>query len=357
MRFYLNFPLIAGYVLMATTACLGMLQLAGARGGYRGLSLFTGDRKKGVRIGAGLTVGALLAYVAFAPEILTPGPAGTEVAEMFGLCALFTLGVTLVGADLRLRREQARDVGAGETISLGGLPTTLYRPSASPSPDDQGSTASGPAPAVVLLPDPAGFVPSPAALVQALCRAGIAVLAMDAQGLAASDDPLSRRTLLGHLSTALVQLVQQPGIDKRRIGLVGLGLGGDAVLRAAAGDRNIRATLAVSPVGTGSSDTDLTRPGLHWLRELSYLQTWRWRRRWPELQSAAADLRAIMPQGTDAPAPIAVLRANGGPATVPGNVDAERLEVQGHQYFTLLEEDQARQLLVTWLREKLTHDG
>jgi dienelactone hydrolase len=209
---------------------------------------------------------------------------------------------------------------------------------------------------VVLLPDPAGFVPSPAALVPALCSAGIAVLAMDAHGLADSDDPLARRTILGHLSTALVHLAQQPGIDKRRIGLVGLGLGGDAVLHAAAGDRNIKATLAVSPVGKGSSDTELTRPGLHWLRELSYLQTWRWRRRWPELQSAAADLRVFKPEG-DATAPIAVLGANNGPATIPGNVDAERLEVQGHYYFTLLEEERAQQLLVTWLREKLAHDG
>jgi dienelactone hydrolase len=355
MRFYLNFPLIAGYVLMATTACLGMFQLAGARGGYRGLSLFTGDRKKGVRIGAGLTVGALLAYVAFAPEILTPGPAGTEVAEMFGLCALFTLGATLVGADLRLRRARTRNVDPGETIHLGSLPATLYRPS--DSPDDLGSTASGPTPAIVLLPDPAGFVSSPAALVPALCSADIAVLTLDAQGLADSDDPLARRTILGHLSTALVQLAQQAGIDKHRIGLVGLGLGGDAVLHAAAGDRNIKATLAVSPVGKGSSDTELTRPGLHWLRELSYLQTWRWRRRWPELQSAAADLRAFKPDGADAPAPVAVLGANNGPATIPGSIDAERLEVQGHQYFTLLEGDQARHLLVTWLRENLAHDG
>jgi dienelactone hydrolase len=354
MRFYLNFPLVAGYVLMATTACLGMLQLAGARGGYQGLSLFTGDREKGVRIGAGLTVGALLAYVIFAPEILTPGPAGTEVAEMFGLCALFTLGVTLVGAHLRLRRARARDSEPGATIHLGDLPATLYRPSA--SRDDPGSAASRLAPAVVLLPDPAGFVPTPAALVQAICDAGIAVLAVDAQGLAESDDPLSRRTLLGHLSTALVQLVGQPGIDKGRIGLVGLGLGGNAVLRAAAGDRNIKATLVVSPVGGESSAPELTRPGLHWLRDLSYLQTWRWRRRWPALQRAAADLRAIVPHGTAMTAPIAVLQAR-GLETLPGNVEVERLEVQSQRTFSLANQDQARQLLVTWLQEKLIHNA
>jgi dienelactone hydrolase len=344
MRFYLNFPLVAGYVLMAISACLGMLQLAAARGDYAGLALFSADRERGARIGAGLTGGALLAYVLFAPEILTPGPAGSEVAQMFALCTLFALLVTLGGAAYRIEKERRSKtyLDQGEALMLDELPVTLYRPT-HPQPGD--------APIVVLLPDPAGFVLAPGALLKALRRAGIAVLALDAQGVASSNAPLSRRTLLIHLSTALLQLGRQKGIDQKRVGLLGLGLGGDAVWQAGASSQ-ARAALAVAPVARASSEPGVAGPGLYWLREMHYLQAWRWQRRWPALRRAAAELDTVQlaREGLET----AVLYAD-------DDILAMRIEGQnvgelttpGWRHFTLLDDAQARQLVVSWFQDKL----
>ena len=344
MRFYLNFPLVAGYVLMATAACLGMLQWAAARGGYAGLALFSADRERGARIGVGLTVGALLAYVSFAPEILTPGPAGAEVAEMFALCALVALAITLAGAAYRVEKERETEAhfGQGEALTLGDLRATLYRPTTTPP---------GRAPAVVLLPDPTDFIVTPPTLIEALNQAGLAVLALDAQGMAQSDAPLSRRTLLIHTSTALVQLAHRDEIDEERVGLLGVGLGGDAVWQAAA-SAQVRAVFAVLPM---TPDAGAIAPGLHWLCELSYLQAWRWRRRWPALQRAAADLSAVELTRDDVDA--AVLQASDDILTMRKDQrGVERLSVPGRRHFTLLADTQARQLVADWFKNKLVND-
>jgi len=291
MRFYLNFPLVAGYTLMATVACLGMVQLTAARGGYAGLSLFTARRRNGMCVGAGLTAGALLAYVLFAPEILTPGPAGTEVAEMFAFCAIVALSITLLGADLRIRRAQAWLPESGEAIMSGNLPATLFWPS--PSPQQPISDKADQVPAVVLVCDPTGFVVTPSKLVETLCETGVAVLVINPQQATESNVLLARRLLLGHISTALVQLARMPGVDERRMGLLGLGLSGDAAMRIAASDPKIAAVMAVSPVSVLTSNVQ--RPGLCWLHELSYRQAWRLRRRWTHIQSAVADLNEAGP--------------------------------------------------------------
>ncbi len=351
MRFYLTFPLVAGYVLMATAACLGMLQWAAARGGYAGLALFSADRERGARIGAGLTVGALFFYILFAPEILTPGPAGAEVAEMFALCALGALLITLAGAAYRVEKERETEAstGQGETVMLGDLRATLYRPT--PPPPDSQEAEPGRAPAVVLLPDPTDFIVTPPALVEALNQAGLAVLALDARGMAQSDAPLSRRTLLIHTSTALVQLARREGIDEERVGLLGVGLGGDAVWQAAA-SAQVRAVLAVLPI---AHDAGAIAPGLHWLCELSYLQTWRWRRRWPALQRAAADLSAVELTRDDIEA--AVFQASDDILTMRKDQHGvERLSAPGRRHFTLLADAQARQLVADWFKNKLVNN-
>jgi hypothetical protein len=344
MRFYLNFPLVAGYVSMAITACLGMLQLAAARGSYTGLALFSAEREQGARIGAGLAVGAILAYVAFAPEILTPGPAGAEVAQMFALCALFALVTTLAGAAYRIesaRQAEAR-MAPGESVTLGDSTATLYRPTPRPA-------GLGRAPVVVLLPDPTGFVIAPGSLVEALRQEGMAVLVPD---IAGSDAFLSRRALMIHLSTILAQLARQEGIDAERIGLLGLGLGGDAVWQAAA-SAQVRAALAVSPVACMSSEPEIIGPGLHWLREMSYVQVWRWRRGWRKLRQVADDLAAVKLKQADLN--VVVLRADGDILAMQKSPrDVERLVVPGRRRFTLLVEARVRKVVVEWFWEKLS---
>lgn len=350
MRFYLNFPLVAGYTLMATVACLGVLQLTAARGGYGGLSLFSARRKKGMCVGTGLTAGALLAYVLFAPEILTPGPAGTEVAEMFALCGLIALGITLVGADLRIRRAQAWLPEYGETIMSGDLPATLFWPS--PSLHQPNSDQVAQVPGVVLVRDPTGFVATPYKLVEALCLTGIAVLVIHPQQVTENDVRLARRLLLGHISTALAQLARMPGVDERHMGLLGLGLGGDAALRLAVSDAKIAAVMAVSPVL--ALPRNLQRLGLRWLHELSYLQAWRLRRRGPQIQSAVADLNDTgLTQGGVA-AMAVVLPENEGIMTMRSSRD-DLLIIQNTWYFNPLEDDACRRLVDNWFQENLDH--
>jgi hypothetical protein len=352
MRFYLDLPLVVGYVLMATGACLGMLQYAAARGGYRGLSLFVADPKQGRPIGVGLTAGAVVAYVLFAPEILTPGPAGSEVAAMFAGCALLALTVTLLGANLRLRRASSPDSRADEPILLGDVLGALFRPL--PLPTDPQESAKGHAPAVALMPDPSGFVVAPSAIVEALLEAGITVMVLDARDIAKSGAPMSRLTLLGHASTALVQLAQQPGIDADRIGLLGLGLGGDATLCAAANDTQIKAAVAISPYVSASITPGAMDAGLDWLRELSYCKAWSWRRRWPAIQRAVAEF-SVMKQAEKALA--AAQDSTGKNGRVITMRSAARvvsqLAIPGERCFSLLEDERACRLVAQWFQENL----
>lgn len=355
MRFYLDVPLVVGYVLMATTACFGMLQYAAARGGYSGLSLFVADRKQGKCIGAALTIGAVLAYVLFAPEILTPGPAGSEVAATFSICALVALLITLLGTDLRIRRVKSSwPTGDGERLLLDDLSATLYRPP--PSPANPPRRGMARAPAVLLLPDPSGLFATPRAVVEGLCKVGIAVLILDAKSLAKSGAPLSRKTILAHTSTALSHLERQPGIDGDRIGLLGLGLGSHVTLQVAASDAQIKGAIAVSPVLLAPLKPGITKPGLDWLHELSYRQVWRWRRRWPALQRTAVELGPSEQLKKGLPAAKNGRQENDYIMAIRRNARVvERLSVPGQQYFTLLENKQARRVIVQWFQDNLQH--
>ena len=344
MRFYLNAPLVIGYVLMATTACLGMLQLAAARGDYAGLALFSTDQKRGQRLGLGLTVGALLAYVTFAPEILTPGPAGTEVAIMFSLCALLALIITLTGADRRIQGQKRRISlpTGGETMEVGDVRAILYHPSKEIASQD---------PTVVVLPDPTGFVFAPSTVIDALTEAGIAVLWVNS-----GSSDLSRQKLLGQLSTAIVHLTRHVKISGDHIGLIGLGLGGDAVWQVACNDPQIQAALAVSPVALTPENPNEPPPGLAWLHELSYRQIWRWRRQSVTFHRAVAALQTPAPETTLISDRLAVLHA--GQALLAmrmSKTEATFLPITSRRHFTLLSEEQAIERLVTWFRDRLAH--
>jgi len=351
MRFYLDVPLVAGYVLMATISCLGMLQLTAARGRYSGLSLFTSNYRIGERIGVALTVGAVFAYVLFAPEILTPGPAGTEVAEMFAICALGALGITLVGADLRMRRK-ANSVPGGDPVEIDGLDATFYHRHGALA--SQVTAASQNAPAAILLKDPMDFVTTPAAVVDALCRSGISVLVLANCGKMPSGEPRSAVMLQERLSKSLDWLKEESGVDAGRIAFVGCGLGGDVVLWAAETDTRIAAALGISPTSEAPLVPGVTPAGIEWLRELSYRQVWRWRRRWSDVQRTATALALNTPRhyGTSAARAVFVggeLRT----ALIGAWNDAQILSAPIGRHFSLLADDQARAVAVDWLRREL----
>ena len=352
MRFYLDLPLVVGYVLMATISCLGMLQLVAARGQYSGLSLFTSNYRIGKCIGISLTVGAVLAYVLFAPEILTPGPAGTEVAEMFAFCALCALGITLVGADIRIRSNSRSVPGSGERVEIDGLQATFYRHQDAPS--RQVASAIQDSAAVILLKDPTEFVTAPPAVVNALCQAGISVLMIDARGKTEGSTPILGATLQDSLSIALAWLATDSDVDVGRIGFVGCGLGGDAVLWAAETDTRIAASLGISPALETSLVPDVTNAGIDWLRELSYRQVWLWRRRWPAIQQTASDLALDAPRHYGTSATRAVLVGNEpGTAVVGAWNGAQVLSAPIGKHFSLMGDDHARALVVNWLRREL----
>lgn len=357
MRFYLDLPLFVGYVLMATTACLGMLQFAAARGRYRGLSLFVTSPEKGKRVGAALVIAAVLSYVTFAPEILTPGPAGSEVAVMFALCALAALGFTLLGADLRIRRLDARLPDAGQELSLGELTATLYYPSRFHSREKSPPAKTERVPPIILLPDPSGFVVTPAPAITAFTQTGMAVLVVDTSAVPKSDSALSRHSFTRRTSDALELLASLPGVDTERIGLLGLGLGGDAALANAPKDPRITAAIALSPLDSTPFRPGTTARGLDWLHELSYTQIWRWRRRWPGLRRAAAALRSDEPARDAKPVPVWHASQDSKVFAIRHRADeVVPLNAPSERYFTLLEEDRVEQLVVRWFQDALVHD-
>jgi hypothetical protein len=96
--------------------------------------------------------------------------------------------------------------------------------------------------------------------------------------------------------------------------------------------------------------------GLQWLHELSYRQTWRWRRRRSEIARSAADFAALDVLQTAAQAPMAVLHADNAALTMRIAQGIDQLEAEGQGYFRLLEHEGARQLIIAWLQEKLKND-
>jgi undecaprenyl-diphosphatase len=103
MRAYVPFYLAINYIVFAFAASLGMLQAAAVSSGDRRLAVLAWpDHPRASLAIAGLWIAGVYAIFWFrAPELLTPGPAGAELTEMFGLSALLALGVTRLLAWLR----------------------------------------------------------------------------------------------------------------------------------------------------------------------------------------------------------------------------------------------------------------
>jgi hypothetical protein len=354
MRFYLDVPLFVGYVLMATVSCLGMLQFVAARGQYSGLSLFTGNNRAGKRIGMTVAVGALIAYVLFAPDILTPGPAGTEVAEMFAACALIALGITLVGADLRIRRNGDWPATGGIDVTIPGLEATYF--GARPELSSEELPVTSCRSTVILLRDPSGFVRTPAPLIDALLKTGLSVLVLDLLGDQEGDGPHFATKIQECLEAAVDWLEREKPMEcgAGPVGLMGCGVGGDAVLWAAEADTRIAAALGVAPLPEAPSPRNASATGVDWLRELSYRQTWRWHRRWSAMQQTAVDLALNKPRHWGRSASRAIF-VSGKPQTavIGAWSDIEVLSAANGRHFSLLENTGEQKVAVDWLCRKL----
>jgi dienelactone hydrolase len=109
--------------------------------------------------------------------------------------------------------------------------------------------AVGRGPGVVVVHGFAGSVPLMRGFSDTLARHGVTVVLLDLAGHGASRRPFDRAGLDGDLRTALGHLRDGPGVDPARVGLVGHSLGAGVVLRGAAADPAVAATVAISTGG------------------------------------------------------------------------------------------------------------
>ena len=177
---------------------------------------------------------------------------------------------------------------------------------------------------------------------------------IDARGKTKGGRPILGATLQDCLSIALEWLATKSDTAVGRIGFVGCGLGGDAVLWAAETDTRIAAALGISPMLETSLVPDVTMAGTDWLRELSYRQVWLWRRRWSAIQQTASDLALNAPRHYGTSATRAVLvGCEPRTALIGAWNGAKVLSTSIGKQFSLLGDDHARALVVNWLRREL----
>jgi fermentation-respiration switch protein FrsA (DUF1100 family) len=91
---------------------------------------------------------------------------------------------------------------------------------------------------------------------QVLARHGYGVLLFDARGHGASAGRAMDLGWYGDLDTsaAVSFLARRPGVDPSRIGLVGLSMGGEEAIGAAAADRRVRAVVAEGATSRSRAD-------------------------------------------------------------------------------------------------------
>jgi hypothetical protein len=102
------------YLTLAFVASLGTLQIVATRHGLRGLSLVGLPRWPGWGYGLGdtLITGGFAWFFLTTPNVLSPGPAGSELLLLMGLGGAGALTFTLAWASIR---EEIRASRSGPT--------------------------------------------------------------------------------------------------------------------------------------------------------------------------------------------------------------------------------------------------
>lgn len=322
-------------VALTLAAVLGALQIAALRNGLEGLAWPVGLRRR--RPGY-LLAGLWLALALFGGMLLARADAA--LPPSFSLAAFLAggglaLAVQIVGASLRLawnHRHRQPPASHGNPVELGPVPATFYQPA-----------DRGPFPAICLLPDPIAPDDDLVALVQTLVDNGIAVLALDWRALRNPD----RLTLQGLVAVGISRLTRWPETDAGRVGLVGVGLGGDLALRGAAADAGVAAVLALEPVLTNR------RPGLGLsaLRDLSWFEARRRARAWRR-STLVKELDALTAIRTIATRPVAIVTGLAGGAE---DMDNLRILRTGERCpFVPAAHPEMVEHAAMWLKEHLT---
>jgi hypothetical protein len=280
--------LLVQIALVFATA-LGTLQLVAQRNQLDGIAWPVGPahRRIGQVLAGTLVVLGLLGGILLIPA--TPAPPALLASVLF-IGAALALGLSIAGAAVRLRlrrRERHVRLLPGERIEQGPLRAIFRAP-----------RRHRPAAAVCLLPDPTAPGEELTQLSGALAGAGLAVLAFDWRSLRSVD----RLTLQGAVSIGLSWVSQRVETDPERIGLVGIGLGGDLALRSASTDPDVACVLAIEPV----LDAGRPGPGLEGLRGLSWFAARRRTRRWRRSE-LVDDLDAVTAIPAIAPREVGIL--------------------------------------------------
>ena len=286
-----SWPALLVQAVLLFVAALGTLQIAALRGGLGGLAWPVGVRHQSW----GYFVAIMLLMIALLGEAIMM-LAGVTMDSWWWVLTLIVgsmlaLAVSIVGAAMRLRwnrmRQRQRASQWGHPVELGPLRAIFYRP-----------TGAGPFPAVCLVPDPCNPGDDLTPLVQAILTGRVAALVFDLQSL----DHADRLTLQGLVSVGTSHLAERVETDAERLGILGVGLGGDLALRGAAMDTGIAAALAIEPVLSPQ------RPmrGLEMLRNLSWFEAhrraWRWHR-----SPLVEELDALTAIPRAAPRPVAIV--------------------------------------------------
>jgi hypothetical protein len=333
----LSWPRMLVHAALTLVGALGAFQAATLRNGLDGVAWPVGLRHRRW----GYFVAVVLLLMAFFGEAALV-PLDVELPPVLWVLTLLVgvgvaLMVSVVGAALRLRwarRQRQRPARSGSPVELGPLRATLYQPT---------TAEAGPFPAVCLLPDPTAPGDDLSPLTQALVEDGMAVLALEWRSL---DHP-DRLTLQGLVSLGISHLAERAEIDAERLGIAGVGLGGDLALRSAAIDSGVTTVLAIEPVLSSR------RPmlGLDALRSLSWFAAQRRVYRWRH-SPLVKELDALATVSGVASRPVAVVVASAGGPNSAGAL--EILRVAGGYPLAPAAHKETVQRTVRWLREQLT---
>jgi hypothetical protein len=339
-----------GFVFFAFAyfAALGFWQIVAAREGLRAVSWLP----RGVRNRWGYLAGSAvlaLACVWFfgtrSEDIFCPGPASSEFLFFLAAALLVALITSMVIASLvdRLARDRAAPpvVGEGrrERISAKWWNGALHLP----------ASEGGPWPTVCLVPDTGSDVESVNALATGLGRKGISALVLDMD----STEIWRYPDVLASIPQALDYLEGNENVDAGRVGLLGVGLGGDLAIRATASDPQVRAVVAIAPLLSPSN----VEPGLDLLRDQSYLEAIRWRRR-HVAGALVAQLDALKHMAELDPRPLLVIygeedRLSAGRSAISSVRTVKVKEVEGLGRVGLVRDEQVISSAASWFLKRL----
>lgn len=257
------------FFIFAYFASLGFWQLIAAWQRLRAFSWLprSASGRWGYLLGSTIIASASVWFFGTrSEEIFSPGPASSEFL-FFLSGGLFCALATTIFASFLVHKLAAVARGDSENpsperqaVSIKWWQAAIYLP----------SSGNRPYATICIVPEPGEGIESLDRMAAWFCREGIAALAIDMS----SDDSWRYPDVLGAIPQAMAYLEERDELDASRVGLMGVGLGADLVIRATASDPQIRAVVAIAPLLVASG----VQPGLDLLGEMSYPGAVRWSR-------------------------------------------------------------------------------